>query len=148
MPRATTALLLLVLTASTAGCFHYVPVEAAPPQGTPVRAFLHRPVPVELREITANNIVMVRGEVIREEDERLLLSAFALESASEFEHVAAGETVALPRDALERIEVKRISPTRTALAGAALAAAGYLVNLALQSLGGGDDGGGGGPPIK
>ncbi|NIP79579.1 MAG: hypothetical protein GWM90_10315, partial [Gemmatimonadetes bacterium] len=93
-------------------------------------------------------IVQVRGEVVANRPDRLLMSAFALESVSQYEHLAAGETVLIPRDALGQIEEKRISATRTALAGAVLAGAGYLIQLGLRTAIGGGDGGEPPPPSK
>lgn len=140
--------LSIALVLTLTGCFHYVPVEEVPRQGTAVRTYLSRPISLELTEVTANNVMEVRGEVVSDGADRVLLSAFGLRSASDFQHVAAGETVAIPRDAIERMEEKRISFPRTALAGAVLAGAGYLVQLGLRSAIGGNEGGETPPPPK
>lgn len=138
---------LLLVAASTA-CFHYVPSAGMPSQGTPVRAYLNRPVPVELADITANNIVEVRGEFVTARPDQLILSAFALQTASDVEHRAGGATVYVPRDALRLLEERRISAGRTAVAVGALAGAGYLIQLGLRSAFGGGEGGNGGGATK
>lgn len=139
--------LLLVLAVSTAGCYQYVPVETTPPQGTSVRAGLSSSMSFELSEITANRIVEIRGEVVTASAERLVLSAFSLVSQSDFEHLAAGETIVVPQDAVAWIEKREISASRTALVGAALVGVGFLIEAAIRGGGGGEDDGGG-PPIK
>lgn len=130
------------------GCFHYVPIEGVPEQGTPVRLGLAQPISIELSDLTANNIVEVRGEIIAAPADRILVSAFGLRSAGDFEFLGRGETVSLPRDAIARLEEKRISPGRTAVASALLVGAGYLVQLGLRSAVGGGEGDGGGQPSK
>jgi hypothetical protein len=143
MRRRLATSALLVASGTTAGCFHYVPVETAPPQGTPVAVHLSRPIPVDLGEIALNNVVQVRGEIVRSDPDFLLLSAFAVQSALDRELLASGQTVSIPADAVARLEQKRISTVRTALATVALLGAGYLVQLGLRNIGGGD---GGEPP--
>lgn len=133
----------LSLLVSTGACFHYVPALEAPAQGTPVRVPLSRPVAVQLRELTANNVIYVRGEVISAESRRLLLSVFALRAQSGFEYRAAGETVALPSDAVAGLEERRFSVRHTVLAAAVLTAAGYIFQRTLSgAIGGGESGDG------
>jgi hypothetical protein len=152
-PRAVSAttpgrlLPCLLLALSASGCFHYVPAPELPRQGTPVRAHLDRPLPVELADITANNVTQVQGEFVSADTERLVLSAFAVQTASDVEHFANGATVFLPRDAIQLLEERKLSPVRSALAAVAVVGAGYLIQRGLRgSLGGGEGGGGGGPP--
>lgn len=136
----------LLLVATSTACFHYVPSAGMPSQGTPVRAYLNRPVPVELADITANNIVEVRGEFVTARPDQLVLSAFTLQTASDVEHRGGGATVYVPRDALRLLEERRISAGRTALAAVAMAGAGYLIQLGLRGgIGGGENGDGNGP---
>lgn len=142
LPRATVALVLL---GSTTACFHYVPAETVPSQGTPVRAHLDPPVPVQLRDITANSVVRVTGEVVTSDSEQIILSAFSVEGAGNQHFAGGGSTVSLPRDALQSLEERRLSTGRTALAGVGVAVAGYLIQLGLRAaVGGGDTDGGGG----
>lgn len=135
----------VVLSLGTAGCFHYVPVDEVPPQGSAVRVTMSEPVPVELREITANRVVEIRGEVVTAAPDRLFLSAFAVVSNSDLERLADGETVILPRGLIEGIEQKRLSTTRTILATAAVVGLSFLVETVIRGSGGGE--GDGPPPI-
>lgn len=140
---------LLWLTGSTTGCFHYVPAADVPTQGTAVRVQLDPPVRVDLPDLTANDIVRVQGEMVGADTDRLILSAFSLHSAAEREHIGGGATVYLPRESLGLLEVRRLSVGRTALASVAVAGAGFLVGLAIDAAaGGGGEGGGGTPPPK
>ena len=141
-------LLVLPICLLGTGCFHYVPTEEVPPQGTPVRVRLAPPLPIELADLTAHNIVEVRGEVAAAQPDRIVLSAFTLLSAAEVEYLAGGQTVPLSRDAVAGLDQKRLSPARTALATAALVGVGYAIQLGLRSLGGGNGGGDGNPPTK
>lgn len=128
------------------GCFAYVPVrpDAPPPKGTPVRVRLATPADYRLTRYTANDVVEVEGEVIQAEQDRLLLSAFGMRSAADFEFFAEGETVAIPSDQLVSFERRKISLIRSGLLVVAVAALGSLVKLALDTAGGGGEGGGGG----
>lgn len=145
MKRITAFLLALLLPLG--GCFHYVPVGAPPRQGTPVQLKLTEPISVRLPEVTATNVMLLRGEMIAAEPTRLLISAFALESG-ERELWAHGQSVAVPSAAVGQISVKRVSILRTSLAGAALAAGALFIRWGLQGAGGGGDSGGGSPPAQ
>lgn len=142
------AAFLPVLLLALAGCYHYVPASEALTLGTPVRAHLERPVPVELPDITANRVVQVQGEFVASPPDRLVLSAFRIWGDSGFERSLSGETVTLPSDAVGLMEVRRISGSRTLLAGIGLAAASYLLQAAIRSAVGGDEGEGPAGPIR
>ena len=147
--RSIVALLtILTLAGSIAGCFTYVAAPEMPAKGTPVRAHLNRPVPVELPNVTARDIVEVQGEFVTADPDQLVLSAFSIESNSDFRYRTEGATVHLPRDAIGLLEERRVSPQRTALATVALLGAGYLIQLGLRSAFGGGEGDGGTPPPK
>jgi len=137
--------IVLGLTASTAGCFHYVPATEMPSRGTPIRVRMDTPVRVDLPDLTANDIVRVQGEMVSADPNRLILSAFSLHSAADREHMGGGATIYLPRESLAHMEVRRLSVGRTALASVAIAAAAYLVGLGIDAAGGGGEGNGGNP---
>lgn len=124
-------------------CFHYVPAPDVSRQGTRVRAELVEPRAVELREVTANNVTNLSGELVSSGPDRLVLSVFALRTAGGFEYLSEGETVVLPGDAVGRVEERRISAVRTTLAIAILGAAMYAIGSSLGgSSGGGEPGSG------
>lgn len=140
--------LIPVLLLALAGCYHYVPASDTLTMGTPVRAHLERPVPVELPDITANRVVQVQGEFVASRPDRLILSAFRIWGDNGFERPLSGETVTLPPDAVGFMEVRRISASRTLLASIGLAAAGYFAQAAIRSAVGGDEGEGTAGPIR
>lgn len=146
--RSRTAAAVLALVA-TAGCFSYAPInghEPAPRLGTEVRAHLSTPESFQLTNVTANNVVEVDGEVVRWEDERLVLSAWWLRALNGTEHRGIGETVNIPTSSLGTVERKRVSVAKTgALAGFGVLLA-VLFNSALTSGAGGGEGPGPPPP--
>lgn len=141
--RSAGALLSLALLA---GCFQYVPVRNASPRpGTRVQVFLNDPQEVRTGEVTANDVVEIRGEVVSADSARLLLSAFGLTSRSGYEHVATGQTTMVPRLNIAGIRENRVSPLRTGfLAGAVVLAGAIFVSEVANPRGSGP--GGGGPP--
>nr|NIY07960.1 hypothetical protein [Gemmatimonadota bacterium] len=141
MTRMLRRCLSLSLLLTTGACFHYVPGSDATPRGARVRVELTRPTPVELREVTANSVTNVSGEVVSSASDRLVLSVFALRAAGGFEYLSGGETVIFPNDVVGRVEERRISPVRTALAAALVGAAVYAISATLGgSSGGGEPG--------
>lgn len=143
MTRPLRRLLALLLLLGTGACFHYVPGSGATRQGARVRVELAQPTPVELREVTANNVTNVSGELVSSASSRLVVSVFALRAAGGFEYFSSGETVTFPGDAIGRVEERKISALRTALAAALLGAAVYAIGSTLGgSTGGGEPGDG------
>jgi hypothetical protein len=146
MRRSSLLLSALVITAS--GCYHYVPVSEAPTYGAAIQTHLERPIPVELTDITANNVVRIRGEVIAADADQLVLSAFRIWGANGLEQPLRGETVRIPTDLVGLMEVKRFSTVRTALATVGLAAGSYLIQAALRAAVGGGEGEGPSGPVR
>ena len=140
--RKLLVLCLLVLT----GCYTYAPARSAPfARGMAVRAQLSAPMDFRLTELTANNVVSVTGEVVRQDPDTLVLSAQWLRAQSGYQFPAAGETVTIPADRLADLERRRISVLRSA----AIVAAGALVSglfVAVLDGGGGGSGTGRRPP--
>ncbi|MGI9179794.1 MAG: hypothetical protein ACR2H9_04750 [Longimicrobiaceae bacterium] len=137
--RRFLVLALLMLT----GCYTYAPVRDTPlVRGTSVRAELSTPSDFRLTELTANNVVSVAGEVVRQDTDTLVMSAMWLRAQTGYEFPAAGETVLIPSYRLAALEQRRLSPARSAAFGGAIALAGVLLAAAMQ--GGGAAGGGSG----
>lgn len=135
--------ILLSSVVTMSACFHYVPAHDGVHRGSRVRVELARPTAVDLREVTANNVTNVSGELVSSGSDRLVLSVFALRAAGGFEYFSEGETVVLPGDAVGRLEERRISAVRTTLAVAILGAAMYAIGSSLGgSSGGGESGSG------
>lgn len=134
---------LVPLCALLSGCFTYAPTRDAPGQAARVRVTLSSPADFRLRDFTANEVVVAEGEVVRVEEERLVLSALELRARSGYEFIGQGETIAIPRSNVAVLETRRVSAWRSALVAGALVAVMTLTEQ-LIGIGGGDDNGGGG----
>lgn len=136
----------LSLLVTTGACFHYVPGSDSMPRGARVRVELARPIPVELRAVTANDVTNVSGELVSSDADRLVLSVFSLRAAGGFEYLSRGETVIVPDDAVGRVEERKISWVHTTLAAALVGGVVYAIGATLGgSSGGGEPGDGTGP---
>ncbi len=137
--------LVLTLLALT-GCYTYTPVRDAPlVRGTPVRAELSAPSDFRLTELTANNVVSVAGEVVRQDPDTLVMSAMWLRAQTGYEFPAAGETVVIPSYRVASLEQRRLSPARSAAFGGAITLAAVLLAAALDGSGAAGGGGVGRP---
>jgi hypothetical protein len=125
-------------------CYSFVPVTTSPERGATIRVSLDEPVDVRLGALTANEIVLLRGELIQLDTGSLAMSATWLRGRSTQEFAAAGETVTVPRRSLSQIAEKRFSPLKSALFGGAIIAAALLIQGAFHPFGGGGSDGGGG----
>lgn len=146
--RTLAGLVLGELALVTVGCVAYVPVDGtavAPRLGTEVRAHLSTPQSITLTNVTANNVVEVDGEVVRWEEDRVVLSAWWLRAGNGIEHKGIGETVNIERSSLGNVEKKTVSVVRTGAFVGFVALFAVLAQAALGG-GGGPEGSGGGPP--
>lgn len=140
--RPIAAALLAALALS--GCYSYVPTQEVPGRGARVRVRLSQPQDVRLTEITANDVMMINGEVVRANSDTLVLSAYLLQSRSGYENFGRGETAFVPRENIVGLFENRISVIRTAGLMGAVALLGVVVGVALNNAGGSDSGDG--PP--
>jgi hypothetical protein len=141
-PRALLPICLLAAGA----CYEYAPVPAAsaPAAGTPLRVQLSAPVDVPVRDVTVRGVVELTGESIALRGDSMRLSVFALRSETGYAAAAQGETVTFPRAAVVQLERRRLSPWKTGLAAALLAATGFAAKESgLVSGSGGTPGSGG-----
>jgi hypothetical protein len=107
-------LLLLVSVMNLAGCRVYVPTGIETLERPDrVRVYLSEPGEFELLDLTANNVTMVDGEVVRWDDEALVLSVWWLEAANGLEFRALGETITVQREHISRLERRKISVGKT-----------------------------------
>lgn len=143
--KSAVNLLLLVSAIYLAGCLAYVPTGIESLQRPDrVRVYLLEPGRFELLDLTANNVTVVEGEVVRWDDDTLVLSVWWLEAGSLLEFRAQGETIVVRRDNLNHVERRKISIGKT-VGLVAIVAVAFAVGVgALVSVGGG--GGGSGPP--
>jgi hypothetical protein len=138
--------LLIVCLAGLTGCYSYAPAAGRElPRGTPVRARLSTPTDFRLTDLSVNNTVLLDGEVIRQDPDSLVLSAFSLRANTGYTLPAIGETVSIPTDRIAGIERRRFDALRSGLLVAAAAVGSALFFSALNSGGGGGSSGGGTP---
>jgi hypothetical protein len=139
--RLTVLLLLLQM-----GCYSYGPATGSTlSQGTPVRTRLNSPTDFRLTNISVNSTTELRGEVVRQSPDTLVLSVLSLRSQGGYSVPAVGETLTIPTDRIALVERRRLDPLRSALLGGAVAAVGTLLISALSTTEGGV-GGGRNPP--
>ena len=145
--RPTAAVLLLLMFPSS-GCYGYFPAGSEfPSSGTRVRLRLSAPQDVRFTDISANDVVSIDGEVVRAGTDTVVVSAFMARSASGYETLGRGESVAIPRRNVVSVERSRFSVARSVGLAAIIGALSLAVGAALGAGGeGGDPGGGGGQP--
>lgn len=104
------ALALLNLTA----CHHYLPTGVENVERPDrVRVTLAEPMDVELLDLTARDVVVLDGEVVRWDDETLVLSVWWLTANNGLEFRAQGETAVVPRERLNGLELRKFSLLKT-----------------------------------
>ncbi len=138
------SVLSFLLFISMSGCYTYAPASSASlAQGAAVRARLNAPGDFPLTDLTANRVMTVDGEVVRQDADALVLSATWLRSQSGYDFAAAGETVTIPAGTIAAVERRKVSLLRSAgVAMAGLLASALLVRV-LEGGGSGASGGGG-----
>ncbi len=99
-----------------AGCYSYAPLrQPEPSPATFMRLRLNTPGDYRLTNITMNDVGEIDGELVTMSDSTVVLSATRLVAQSGFEHLGEGATLRVPRNSIGSIDVKRLSPARTAL---------------------------------
>lgn len=141
-PIASVLLLCLLLN----GCFTYAPVQNAPGPAARVRVQLAAPTDFRLADLTANEVVVADGEMVRADDREIVMSAMRLQARSGYEFVGRGETLTIPRSNIVSLQRKRIAPLQSALLVGAVAAFVVLTTRIFDAVGAGGDGGERPPP--
>ncbi len=114
------------------GCYAYVPLRTpSPPEAAALRLRLSTPGDYRLTNVTMNDVGEIDGELVSMNDSAVILSATRLVSRSGFEHLGEGATLRVPRLSIGAIEMKHLSPARTALFVGGLIALGALTSVAL-----------------
>ncbi|UCC73531.1 MAG: hypothetical protein JSV86_02925 [Gemmatimonadota bacterium] len=113
--RAAVQVLLVVSVFNLSACNVYVPTGIEDLERPDrVRVYLSVPSEFELLDLTANNVSSVDGEVVRWDDEELVLSVWWLESSYGLEFRGQGETIVVPRQHINHIEERKFSVAKTA----------------------------------
>ena len=134
-------LLVAILFMST-GCSRYLtlPLGTTPPErGTGIRAHLRQPDEFPAGPIIVPNVSMVSGELVEVTNDDVVLSLLWLEAFGGSQFRGEGETIVIPLDNLQSLEVKKIAPVQTGVLIGLIVAAAALLPMALS--------GGGGVPL-
>jgi hypothetical protein len=135
MRRLSLAAVALLLS----GCYHYVPAGSSTvARGTPVRMELRRPMSFEIPAMTLHNIGRITGEMIRDDDGAIVVSALWLDAVTGEGYPGQKWTVDVPEANVSSFRVRRVSAWRTA---GILVAGALATYLGFEALGGGSDGG-------
>ncbi len=128
------------------GCFSYAPLaQPNPPRASALRLTLSTPGDYRLANVTMNDVGLIEGELVAMDDSVVIVSATRLVARSGFEHLGEGTTLRVPRASIGAMQIKRLSPLRTALFSGALVAGASLIGAAAGgALGGGAGSGSGG----
>ena len=134
--------LWIAIVVLSTGCFQYLAVaetSAPPMRGASVRAHLRVPAEYPAGNIIIPRVATVVGEMVEQTEDEVFVSLSWVRALGGLEHRAAGETVSIPLDNLEALEVKRVAPVKTGILVGGLALVVGLLPLAFS--------GGGGEPI-
>ncbi len=109
--------MVLLCTLALSGCYSYLPVRSGTTPGNRARVRLHltQPQDVRLPDVTANGVTTIDGEVVRIDDENVVVSGLWVQAPSGYEQPASGATITVPRANVAAMRQKRLSPARTAL---------------------------------
>lgn len=134
-----------VVTAVTLGlvsgaCFTYAPLEAPVPQvGSEVRARLADPIDVQVGDMTLNGVNQVEGRVYRAQADSVMVYGDWVYTQVGSRYPANGGALLLARDRIGSLQVRRLSPGRSGIAGVAAVGVMFLVfRLVESALGGGN----------
>lgn len=141
--RATWAGLAVAM--ALAGCSTYEPVTSPAPRA-PVRARLTVAEAVRWSELYGEPVRTIQGRVVRQDEEGLHLDVLLVRSSSQFRTGEFRDTLVIPASGLESLAERRFSAWRTAVVGAGLVGAVYLIIDQVIAGGGGDENPRGGNP--
>ena len=134
-------LLVAILFMSTS-CSRYLilPLGTTPPErGTSIRAHLRQPDEFPAGPIIVPNVSVLSGELVEVTDDDVVLSLMWLEAFGGSQFRGAGETIVIPWDNLQLLEMKQIAPVQTGVFVGLIVIAAALLPMVLS-------GGGGVPP--
>lgn len=138
---------LLLIAVLTAGCHVYEPVSEPPAPGTEVRVRLTAPGALEMSRESDEPRRHYEGQLVENDPDTLILSVVQARNVSEFQRSRTlRNNFLIPRDYVQRLEVRALSGWRTAgvvAAGAGVAA--FLINRAVEGGGSSGNGPDGGP---
>jgi hypothetical protein len=119
------------------GCFSYVaaPLETVP-AGTDVRVYVTRQALADLSELLDPGSPVVRGTLVRREDERVFIRVPVAPRQQGFYVSTVGQDVILPAGEIVQLERRRLDRTGTALlVGGTAVSAAVVVVLIMDAFG-------------
>lgn len=130
--RPTPVLLVVLLLAS--GCYVYAPVTGQAPAGVPLRVTLTDAGTTALTAQVGPRVTAIDG-LVQDSDptQPLVLSVTQTLTSDGAEHPWTGEQVTVPHSAIATLRERKLSPGRSALAGAVLVGAVAAVVKGIQS---------------
>lgn len=128
--RRTALALVLVLP----GCFGYAaaPAPVAVPSGADVRFHLEPVRSFDVSGYTAHGIGQVEGTLVQRDGDAWQVAARTLLATGGDRFRAHGFAVTIPEEAVTRVEVRRLSPWRTAAASLIAAVGAFVASELLQ----------------
>ena len=139
MSAVRSFLLLVAILFMSTGCSRYltVPIGSTPPErGTGIRAHLRQPGAFSAGPVIVPNVSILSGEMVEVTDDDVVLSLLWLHAFGGSEFRGVGETIVIPLDNLQMLEVKQIAPLQTGVFIGLIVVAAALLPLVLRGGGG------------
>ena len=138
---------VLLAWAALSGCYTYQPSTVSPEAGDEARALLTPEAAIRRSEMLGETVREVEGKVLESDASSLRLVVVRDQLRDELRgNVLFADTLLIPSQDIQSLEVKQLSVVRTGLLGAGITAAVVLaLTQAVDAGGGGGDGNGGVP---
>lgn len=137
----------LGLLLAGAACYRYVPIAGgAPPPGSEFRANLTDDGSQRLTPILGAQVATVEGRVSSANDSAFVVSVSATTNKAHVQTFWTGESITLPRSAIQTIEARQLNRRKTWLIAAIGIAGGFFAAKIFDLFEGSAGGDGGGPP--
>jgi hypothetical protein len=140
-------LLPLGLVLTGAGCYRYVPITSGTPStGSEFRARLTDDGSLRLTPILGNQVAIVEGRVSSANDSAFVVSMSATTNKALIQTYWTGESITLPRSAIQTIEARQLNRRKTWFVVALGVVGGFFAAKIFDLFEGSAGGNGGGPP--
>jgi len=146
--RVRSALVVLVASILTGGCYTLQPITTAPPAGASVVVTLTSAGSDAVTATVGPRATRITGAVRSANAETIEIDISEVLTLDGQSYFLQGSTVSLARDHMATVRMRSLDKRRTAIVGtAAVFAAGAIIaGVRFGGGGGGDNGGGGGTP--
>ncbi len=124
-----------VVVVACSACYKYVPVEVSgPPPGARANVVLSDEGTVEMARWVGPGTRAIEGEVVSADANGLTLAVRRIEKRNGIEEFWKGESVTIPRGAVSTFTERRLSRSRTAMFGAGIVAAAFVIGQAFGDI--------------